>query len=43
MINFVDPSFEKLIVPGVKIDSIAGGFGFTEGPVMKTWKVDRTG
>ena len=33
MINLVDPSFEKLIVPDAKIDSIAGGFGFTEGPV----------
>ena len=36
MINFIDPSFEKLLVPGAEIESIAGGFGFTEGPVWNS-------
>lgn len=36
MMTLITPSFEKLIVPGAKIDSIASGFGFTEGPVWNS-------
>jgi len=36
MMTLIAPSFEKLIVPGAKIDPIAGGFGFTEGPVWNS-------
>ncbi len=32
----LDSSFERLIVPGVKIDLVAGGFQFTEGPVWNS-------
>ncbi len=31
MTTLTTPSFEKLIVPGAKIDQIAGGFEFTFG------------
>ncbi len=38
MMTLIAPSFEKLIVPGAKIDPIASGFEFTEGPVWNSEK-----
>ena len=38
MKTLITPAFEKLIVPGAKIDPIAGGFEFTEGPVWNSVK-----
>jgi len=38
MMTLIAPSFEKLVVPGAKIDPIAGGFEFTEGPVWNSEK-----
>ena len=38
MMTLITSSFERLIVPGAKIDSIAGGFEFTEGPVWNSEK-----
>jgi sugar lactone lactonase YvrE len=38
MATVIDPTFEKLIVPGAKIDLITGGFEFTEGPVWNSEK-----
>jgi hypothetical protein len=38
MTTLIAPSFEKLIVPGAKIDPIASGFEFTEGPVWNSEK-----
>ena len=36
--NIIDSSFEKLLKPGAKIDQIATGFQFTEGPVWDSEK-----
>ena len=36
MMTPIDPSFETLIVSGAEIDTIAGGFEFTEGPVWNS-------
>ena len=33
IINRLDPSLDALVSPGTKIDKLAGGFLFTEGPV----------
>lgn len=38
MMTLIAPTFEKLIVPGAKIDPIASGFEFTEGPVWNSEK-----
>jgi len=38
MTTLITPAFEKLMMPGAKIDAIAGGFEFTEGPVWNNEK-----
>jgi sugar lactone lactonase YvrE len=36
MMTIIAPEFESLIVPNAKIDKIAGGFEFTEGPLWNS-------
>jgi gluconolactonase len=42
----VDPALDAVIAPGAVIEKIAGGFGFTEGPLWRNgelWFSDLTG
>jgi len=45
-INRMDPALDTLLVPGSQIEKVAGGFGFTEGPMWREgrlWFSDVTG